>query len=193
MESPTTPETASKTGRGRRTRRVRVTTSASAATATSGPTMPSPRPKPDRRAASYARAHSSSSRLASTPVATARSHVCTSTSVVSAPSIVRGVLWPPPGRSVARSSTPSPASVANIASAVATQRSAGPSRGRFARTPSGRSNKNSWKPMTCSTNARASHSEHGVGAVQLSASTARAARANPSHARWCRQISSSTI
>ena len=50
---------------------------------------------------------------------------------------------------------------ANRASAVARHRAAGSSRGRLARTPSGRSNRNSWKPITCSTRRWAVHDGAG--------------------------------
>ena len=90
-----------------------------------------------------------------------------------------GVLVPPPGSSVARSSTPSASSAVNSATDVASQRAAGSSRGRCARTPSGRRSRKSWKPMTCSTTSRAVHSVHGVGADHDPSGTACAIAREP--------------
>ena len=192
-----TTESASRhaAGRGRSaaTRRS-VERPASAATATAGP-ISWPAPRRRRRMPSCGERA-----LAEVGIerrvaggATARSHVCTSTSVVSVREhrsrralAAAGKVGRAVEHAVGVSSAP------NSASAVARQRAAGSSRGRSARTPSGRSSRNSWKPITCSTNARASHSVHGVGLDHWSARTRAATRANPSHPRRCRSTIAST-
>ena len=171
-------------GRGRTTRPAASAASASAGTGTSACTISVSAPTPARRAASYAAAQSSASSCGSTLAARARSQVCTSTSVVSAPSIVAGELVPPPGSSVSRSTAPGASSAVNSAvdgrlpprgrarlRAVARARRAGAgagsrgSRSRARRVP-----------------ARPTPS-HGVGSSHCASSSWPATREKPAHAR----------